>query len=86
MSSRERIEIREVDPEDVKGLEAWAARWCRGWTIPDLASAFGIEATSAAIEAYLSEGLDGEAKQAVVKGCRRELEHGERQGYDAEDR
>jgi hypothetical protein len=72
-NSRPKSELVEVDPQDVVGLEAWAERWCKGWTVPDLAAALRVEATIDAIEDYLSEGLTGEARNAVINACRREL-------------
>lgn len=65
--------VVEVDSQDIPALKDWAERLCRGWTVQGLASFFGIEATEDAIANYLSEGLEGHARDAVVDACRREL-------------
>jgi hypothetical protein len=68
-----RAEIVVIAPDDAAALGKWAERWCRGWSVPGLASALGVEATLDAIIGYLSEGLEGEARQVVIDTCEREL-------------
>lgn len=67
-------ELRVLPPNDVAAQTDWARRWCRGWNVPDLAAVFDVEPTKEAIAAYLSKGLQGKARRAVIKTCERELE------------
>jgi hypothetical protein len=73
-SSLGRIQIEEVDSQDAAALGAWAESVCQGWTVSDLAAILKVEPTIDGILAYLSRGLDGDAKQAVIDGCMRRLD------------
>lgn len=74
---QQRSEFVEVKPKDVAALRDWATRWCRGWTVSDLAAALKVEPTRDAVVGYLSEGLKGEARQVVIEVCERELARGD---------
>lgn len=65
--------MKEVRLDNVAALQDWAKRWCHGWTVKGLANALGVDPSIEAISDYLSYGLTGNARKAVVDVCHREL-------------
>lgn len=72
-ASGQKFEFAEVKPQDTAALRDWARGWCRGWSVASLAAALKVEPTMEAVVDYLSEGLTGDARRAVVETCQREL-------------
>jgi len=76
-----KYEFSEVAVTDVAAMKIWAEDWCRGATVHDLAVAFGVEETKAAVIDHLVWGLAGDVRQAVIDICERELAESPADGF-----
>lgn len=69
----QRVEFREVRPNDLAALEDWARQRCRGNSVEKLASALGLEPRLDVVVAHIARGLPAESRTLVEEVCRAEL-------------